>query len=641
MAKYIKKIRDFSAGLEEVANDNMSENALMTARNVVPGDTYGIARASGTVTTDYGQATGSVVVYENTVQLSSGSATISTIPPLLDASYGTKYLVSINGYETSVSMDDRGALTAYDRDEKELVFSCGASNILVTYDATSVDLKISRDISGYPVVLLTELALPDDVTQIIAFVKVDNISWSMLYYDTEWHVAVSSADSVTMRPVRDWFVYAGAFYWLDGQNFRRWTGTEIQNLAKDQSSGSWYMNLSGAPTSDLITSFYEKICTAVAVEQRSTRWFFATKDNEVIFSAVGSPESFTYTSILNISSGQADNITALHEFNSGLLIFQKRSVYYLQGYDLAGASDVELNKLNVSCGTEWPETVKTVENAVLFMGDNGLYRLSIPYYSTSIAARNVSDKRISKRLTDEKAKGFAAAVYNNIYYLTKMTDHGNYEYRYYTTLGSFWGEYTQNPYCYAPRLAGAEELYIGCDNGYVLKYDDSVYHYINTETGGASVIPIEVVTKGYDVVGNMVQNSKIKKVFVLLKQYEKESTAFTIQMKLDYKDYSYAYAYDASVDSVEDVWNAIVHETTGDESLVWEEGKFAQGYWGWLDTVTKAFSVNSKCKRAQFTFRDNSLDNPLLLYGIALLYKQKKVKGSRLGITEAEIAYND
>lgn len=553
MSKYVRKIRDFSAGLEEVANDNMSENALMKAKNVVPGDTYGIARATGTEISDYG--------------------------------------------------------------------------------------RVCED--GTPVVLLTELALLDDTTQIIAFTKVNAGEWAMYYYvkggENGWQRVVESEEVNTMPPVKDWFVYAGCFYWLDGYNFRRWNGSQIQNLKESGSTTDWKIDLGDSS----VAGFYNKVITSVAVEQRSTRWLFATKDNEVIFSEVGFPEKFKTINIINVTSGQADDITALHEFNEGMLIFQKRSIYYLQGYDFTGGSDIKLSKLNVSCGTEWPETVKTVENAVLFMGDNGLYRLSIPYYSTSIAAKNVSDKKISKRLADEKARGFAATVFNNIYYLTKMTDNGNYEYRYYTMQNSFWGEYTQNPYCYAPRLAGDEGLYIGCANGYILKYVDDVFHYINTDTGGISAIPIEVVTKGYDVAGNMVQNSKIKKVFVVLKQFEKESSAFNIQMKLDYKDYSYAYAYDADINSVEEVWNALVMETDADESMVWEEGKYSQGYWGWLDTVTKAFSVNSKCKRAQFTFRDNSLNNPLLLYGIAVLYKLKKVKGSSIGITEAEIAYND
>lgn len=124
-----------------------------------------------------------------------------------------------------------------------------------------------------------------------------------------------------------------------------------------------------------------KICSAIAVEQRGQRWFFATRDNEIIFTDVGYVNKFTATSVINITSGKADRITALHEFNDGLLVFQQRSVYYLTGWDFAGGADVSLNRINVSCGTKWPESVKTIENAVLYMGNNGSYRLYVPSYA--------------------------------------------------------------------------------------------------------------------------------------------------------------------------------------------------------------------------------------------------------------------
>ena len=47
MARYAKVFRDFSSGLSEVAIDNMADNQLIAAQNVVPGDDYCIARASG------------------------------------------------------------------------------------------------------------------------------------------------------------------------------------------------------------------------------------------------------------------------------------------------------------------------------------------------------------------------------------------------------------------------------------------------------------------------------------------------------------------------------------------------------------------------------------------------------------------
>ena len=48
MAKFLRIYRDFSGGLSESANDNIKDNQLVEARNIMPGDGYGITRAYGT-----------------------------------------------------------------------------------------------------------------------------------------------------------------------------------------------------------------------------------------------------------------------------------------------------------------------------------------------------------------------------------------------------------------------------------------------------------------------------------------------------------------------------------------------------------------------------------------------------------------
>ena len=566
MAKLLNMIKDFSGGLSEVANDNMPNNTLSMAKNVVPGDGYGISRANGTEISEYGQA-------------------------------------------------------------------------LVDVDGTKVGRKI---------VLLTELEVKVNASSeiwIIAFAEASPTAWNMLYWDgSVWNTVkdtTATEETVDMPPVKDWFVYANRFYWLDGTHFRRWDGTKIENMGNNTASDGWHISIktiTGEAYTDVDNEFFGKISKAVSVEQRSTRWYFATTDNEIIYSDIGSPETFVNINVINITSGLADSITALHEFSGGILVFQKRSVYYLQGYDFASGSDISLDKLNVSTGCSWPKTIKTIENAVIFMGDNGLYRLSIPYYSTVIATLDISTQKVSKKLTEGNILDMTAAVFNSVYYLAKRTEAGVDEYRYYFKQSSFWGPYTQQPYSYAPRLKGADDLYIGCDNGYILYYDKNSYHYINTVTGGDTVIQIEARTKGYDVVGAMVQDAKVKKVYVVLKQYEKESSKFSVQLKLDYLDYAYA----ADISSVEDVWNAKVNkDAPTDESLVWSEGTFSNSYWGWQDSVVKEFLLNSKCKRVQFIFRDSAIDQPLLIYGVALLYKKKKVRGSRLGVNETTVVYSN
>ncbi len=514
MAKFVRTIRDFSGGLSEVANDNMRDNELAEAMNAVPGESYGVARASGTR-----------LMYPQIADLGS-------------------------------------------------------------------------------VQHLIELQLANGMVQVIAFTDAGNDTMNMYWYD-EVDKAWSSI-SQGIRAVKSWFTYANKLYWLDGMDYKLYDGTAVSSVTEEGTSNLW-----------------NKIKTALAVEQRGQRWFFATRDNEIIFSDIGKVNKFTGTNVINITSGKADSITALHEFNNGLLIFQQRSVYYLAGYDFAGGTDINLSRLNVSCGTQWPESVKTIENAVLYMGNNGIYRLYIPAYNESLAAKNISEKKIGKLLSSNEIVSCSAEVWNNIYYFSLQTSTKREEYRYYVSAGSFWGPFTQGATCYAAGFLGEDALYIGCSNGYIVRYDEDSTHYVDLHSGQAAPIPMRIKTKGFDVCGAMVQYAKVKKAFIAVKQFAAQSSGLSVQIKADYAD---------------SAWNWKVNF---DESLVYSEGIWGEGYWGWKDTVTKEISVNRKTQRIQLIFYDETTDMPVMIYGIGFLYKKKKVKGSRTGVEQADILYED
>ena len=77
-----------------------------------------------------------------------------------------------------------------------------------------------------------------------------------------------------------------------------------------------------------------------------------------------------------------------------------------------------------------------------------------------------------------------------------------------------------------------------------------------------------------------------------------------------------------------------------DDSLIYSEGEWGNEKWGWLETVTKEMTVGRKCKRLQFMFA-GSYSEPLLIYGLGIVYKKKKVKGNRSGVNAADIVYSE
>jgi len=520
MSKILRCYRDFSGGLSEVANDNMEDNQLSRAVNIVPGEGFGICRSFGT--------------------------------------------------EIALPRLESGG--------------------------------IQRWLSH-----LIHLTLADGSTQTLAFSRGDDGKQGLYRYDSgneSWIIV--SADVPVLR---DWFIHAHKLYWISGSEISCYDGSRVSALEQpaDMSAGDW-----------------QKLCSAVAVEQRGQRWFYATNGNEVLFSEIGSPFAIAGSSVINVNTKNDDRITALHEYGGGLLIFKRHSVHYLSGWDLEGGSDVQLMQLSVTCGTRWSSTVVTMENGVYYLGENGVYRLYVPSNSSIVAAENISEHKISDALfaDGEISEAFAVAWENSYFLSVKGEKSGAVrEYRYYPRLKAFFGEFTQGALSYSLYQG---KLYLGIKNGYILCYDKDSQHYINPDTGGIAAISVLAVTKGFDVANAMIRDIRLRKVVAVARQYKEEQSHFRVQVKADYKESAYE-----------------VGAVDLDESLVYGEGSFGQVYWGWEDTVTKELPIKRKTKRLWFFISDEHVDEPLLIYGLGLVFKRRKAKGNRMGVSMTAVDYAD
>lgn len=469
--------------------------------------------------------------------------------------------------------------------------------------ATGFDKAFPQIPGGKPVLEILALKPEAGITQTLAFT-----SESLYKYDgTNWTSLVTG-----LSPIEDYFIHAKKLWWLDGAEFRCYDGLEVEVVT---------MKTAGETPTETEEELWQRIKTSSFVEQRGKRWFFARRgQSEIIVSDIDDPTSFTTTNIINVNTPNADSITALKEFDDGILIFKQGSVHYLEGWDFATGSDIKLTKLNVTSGTYFAKTVQMVENAVLYLGYNGVYRLRIPNLSTVLAADCISENMISDLLAKNQTTRANAVVWDNIYYLTVENEQGIKEYRYYTSLRSFFGEYTMPSYCYSVALEDSN-LYLGCANGYILKNNYDCYHYVDINNGEYIPIAMKARTKGFDVTGTMVSDAKVKRVFVVAKQYESATTRPDIVLRADYK--------------------ANAYEMSFDESLVYGKGNWGETRWGFISTVTKEIPVHYKAKRLQVTISNNSIDEPTLVYGIGVLYKQKRPRGNREGIEERAIIYDE
>lgn len=527
MAKLLRFYRDFRGGLSEIANDNMRDNQLSEAANVVAGASYGIARASG---------------------------------------YDIAYPV------------------------------VGAGN--------------------------------EDVLAVLAFKPVDTEEQTICFTTSRLYRLDGEAWTEVLgglQPIRDWFIYGGKVYWLDGRAYRVYNGTSAAAVTQTPASG-------GSLT-EPERQYWSFIQTAEFVEQRGTRWFFAKRgSNDIYYTEVGDPAKIRLNNILYATSKDSDTITGLKEFEDGILIFKERSVHFFSGWDFANGSDISMRQLSVTSGTKFHQTIQTVDNAVLYLGYNGVYRLRVPAMSTVIASENVSEGKLDKTLYSLDPENAYAVVWNGVYYFRVARGAISREYRYDVSDKSFWGEFTQAHTCYSVNM-GEANLFLGCQNGLILRADSEAYHYIATqdifdETGrrlygiGERIpIPVRAVTKGFDISDAMIRDVKLKRVLVVAKQYKEEGSNIVLAIKADYADLAFHIDFD--------------------ESLVWGEGEYGATYWGWQDSVTKEATVNKKAKRVQFLFRSEETDEPLLIYGVGMIFKLKKAKGSRAGVRPAAVQYDD
>ena len=526
MSKRIVAYKDFSGGLSEASNDNMQDNQLSVAQNVVPGDGYGIAKTNG------------------------------------------------------------------------------------------CNMAFPRIETDKPIIEIVDLAPATGSIQTLAFTA------DCLYKATAagWVSLLEGTTGITLAAIKDYFIKANKLYWLDGVKMWVYDGTSIAEAELVPEAPS-------SPT-PAETEIWDRVKTSVCVEQRGNRWFYSRAgNNEVIFSKIGEPCGFDVTNIINVNSKDADSITALCSFADYLLIFKNKSVWYLSGWDFAGGTDIELRQLSVTSGTAFPKTVQIVENAVLYLGYNGIYRLRLMSLSTVIASENISEGILTDTIRKFGIVEAWSVVWNNVYYITfKNGTGGLAEYRYYLKLKAFYGAYTMPVHCYSISL-NTQGLYAGCANGVIVRFDKDVYHYIATEADVANgiaigdTIPIPMVakTKWFDTVGAMVVDAKIKRIFISAKQYVAESSMPTIEVRADYKAIGFSIGINA------------------DESLVYGEGVFGDTLYGYIPTITKEVSANFKAKKIQFTIAGANLDYPVLIYGFALLFKRKRAKGNKEGITDKEV----
>ena len=403
----------------------------------------------------------------------------------------------------------------------------------------------------------------------------------------------------------DWDIYNNKLYFLDGTQFWVYDGTDLTAAVK--------------PT-DTSTETWNFIKSCDFIEQRGQRHFYAKKGSSLLYySAIGDPQAVADANVIKAVTDDADTITALIEYGGSLLVFKRKAIFKWSGWD--PVVDVRFDKIISHTGTVSQYSVVRVEGMLIFVGDDGVYALTSPF-PEQLSTVNLSRNKIEKIIRKAKNKDKIRASYCNGVYRVSLSNHedftNNVEYRLYLGIteedaGSWFGDFTF-PISFYCNSNYSNEMFM-CSPG-KKKIFKCAGETANPYLYDGEPIPYKVTLKPFDLVGQMVRDSRVKRFYLAAKQFLAQESSIKVTLKADYR---------------EKAW-----EVNLDESMVWEKGIWGESMWGWTDLITKEINIGGlgKAKRVQVTIENNEADEPVLLYGVGFMYKPRKPRANRAGVEE-------
>lgn len=293
----------------------------------------------------------------------------------------------------------------------------------------------------------------------------------------------------------------------------------------------------------------------------------------------------------DVGEGDGDEITRLMNFRDGLLIFLKRSVYILYG-DGTTIADYQLQKIKAN-GCVAPKSAIDIGNYIFYLGNDhvySLYRTDQNYVSSEPISLKV--KPILDGITDSDKIQAVAHFKDDKYYLSFP----NGITLIYDINLQAWVQWDL-----------LSEGYLTIDNEIYFAQNNQIFKFNTSYNDNSQAITYEFQTKLVDF-GKPINQKIIKRLWVIAKQYEAESTTIDVEVTIDYIPLTFT-------------------GISFDESLVWDEGNWDESYWDFVDVVRKPIDINKRGTNIQIKVTNSNLNQPTEIYGFVIEYKMRKPKG--------------
>ena len=386
-------------------------------------------------------------------------------------------------------------------------------------------------------------------------------------------------------------VYQDILYIVDGTNYYKYDGTTFGAVVANTGEGC-----------DLTPI---KRCRYIF--PRGDRIFFAgdsQNPNFLYYSELLKPDYVKALNVVKTLTDDDDIITGIVAYKGAMLVFKKKRIFAWFGHNIL--EEVSFREVDSQAGSVSQQTILKVEDKLLFMGLDGIYML-YGLYPEMISSSKVS--RAVQKTFD------------------KFTDHANAFACFYKDKAMFWGSTATGKQALVMHTnigtkesdqASPYSMYTGIDatcakvlfdgtllmgtvTRDVIKSNPTVY------SDRGSRIAVRILTKDYDMDTPFIVK-KVKRVYLAVQQNKELHTDMDVML---YVGAGYKAEYK-------------VFKSYLDVSLVYGEGNWSGGAWGWAEIAHGSISVNMKGTRAYLDIQNFEAGLPWVYYGCMFEYKEKK-----------------
>lgn len=377
----------------------------------------------------------------------------------------------------------------------------------------------------------------------------------------------------------------------DGGKLKTYNGTEVKEVTPHDAAGD---ELTDPGTNDMVN--LTKFRTMVIHGERIYACAHPTNRNRISFCHIdpmlgyGVYDYFPATHFFDVAVDDNDEIIELKVFRDAVIVFCKRSIWALYGNGRT-ANDYQLEKINVPTGCIAPDSIVEVGNTIFYQSETHIYSLTSTdqnYISAEVVSERIEKTLNVISLNDKKLA--VGTFFKDKYYLS----YPNGTTVIFDNLIANWTVFTNIQAKSFLNRSGV--LYFAGLKIY--KFDE------NTWSDDGAAISTRIKFKNMDL-GYPVQNKKIRKLWVIAKQYDTLSSDYKIKAIVDY----------IQVD---------IDDITTDQSLVWDEGNWDETQWDFKEVVQNELRIRKSGKNFQLIITSDSVDQPFTFYGFAFEYKLKK-----------------